>query len=271
MTDGGGGSGNLTRRVVAIGAAVIVMVAIVVLVGPGTVPSDDPPPGALEGPLVAPGAPIPAEAYVFRLRPGDLAAAPEVDRREEAHPRTMNMYRALRAFPGAPPRIPHGLTEPEFRGGRCNVCHRRGGYVERFAAYAPVTPHPELGECLQCHVADDALVGIPFRDETGHEDVCFQCHILDREAPRFASLDWPEPAWPALHATALPNAPPVIPHTLQLRENCLACHIGAGAVEEIRTPHAERANCRQCHVEAAGATADFVRPRAASTPLAGGQ
>lgn len=271
MTEVPNGSGDLTRRVVAIGAAVLLMVAGVVILLPGTAPDRPVAADSLAGTLSAPRQPIPAEAYVFRLEAGDLAAAPDVDRREEAHPRTMKMYRALRAFPGAPPRIPHGLTEREFRGGRCNVCHRRGGYVERFAAYAPVTPHPELSECLQCHVADDALVGIPFRDDTGHEDVCFQCHILDREPPRFSPIDWPEPDWPELHATALPGAPPVIPHTLQLRENCLACHIGAGAVEEIRTPHAERANCRQCHVEAGSAITEFHRPGADRGPVAGGR
>lgn len=260
--------GDLTRRVITIGAGMVLMVAIVVIVAPGAEPDD--PPGAVAEPGTAQGEPIPAEAYVFRLRPGDLAAAPNVPRRDAAHPRTMQMYRALRAFPGAPPRIPHGLTEREFRGGRCNVCHRRGGFVARFAAYAPVNPHPELGECLQCHVADDALVGIDFPDEGPIENICFQCHVLGRDAPRYVPLDWTAPAWPELHATALPGAPPPIPHALHLRENCLACHVGAGAVEEIRTPHAERANCRQCHLETAGTIAPFDRSAIGPGHVAGG-
>jgi nitrate reductase cytochrome c-type subunit len=44
------------------------------------------------------------------------------------------------------------------------------------------------------------------------------------------------------------GAPPTIPHPLQLRENCLACHAGPASRPEIRTSHPERARCRQCHV-----------------------
>ena len=47
---------------------------------------------------------------------------------------------------------------------------------------------------------------------------------------------------------ALEESPPVIPHQLQMRENCLACHAGPGAPKEIRVSHPERINCRQCHV-----------------------
>ena len=39
-----------------------------------------------------------------------------------------------------------------------------------------------------------------------------------------------------------------IPHPLQLRENCLACHGGPAARAELRTTHPERVRCRQCHV-----------------------
>jgi nitrate reductase (cytochrome), electron transfer subunit len=262
---------GMPQRVLGIGAAIAIMVAAILVLAPGLVPVRDAPPESPGGPLVAPGAAIRAEADVFRLRPGDLAAAPDAERRPEAHPRTMSMYRSLRAFPGAPPRIPHGLTEEEFRGGRCNVCHERGGYVGRFAAYAPVTPHPELSECLQCHVADDALVGLDFPDKSAPGQVCFQCHVLDAAPRRFAAIDWPTPAWPELHAPALPGGPPPIPHASQLRENCLACHMGAGAIEEIRTTHPERANCRQCHVPTPVDAVEFTRPGASAARVAGGE
>ena len=49
-----------------------------------------------------------------------------------------------------------------------------------------------------------------------------------------------------------PASPPTIPHTLQLRENCLACHGGAASRVEIRTSHPERPRCRQCHVPESG-------------------
>jgi nitrate reductase (cytochrome), electron transfer subunit len=249
---------GLPARVVVIGFAIAVMVGLILWVAAGLLPIGPSTPSRAELTLTPADAPIPAEAGVFRTRPGDLAADPGAQRRDEAHPRTMAMYRRLRAFPGAPPRIPHGLTEQEFRGGRCNTCHERGGYVERFAAYAPVTPHPELGQCLQCHVADDALVGLPLPDES-RDAVCFQCHVLDATGSLFVTLDWPTPAWPEIRGAELPGAPPPVPHHLQLRENCLACHMGAGAVEEIRTSHPERANCRQCHVSPAVEADVFVR------------
>jgi nitrate reductase cytochrome c-type subunit len=47
---------------------------------------------------------------------------------------------------------------------------------------------------------------------------------------------------------ATPGAPPRIPHRILMRENCVACHDGSAAREEIRTTHPERWRCRQCHV-----------------------
>jgi cytochrome c-type protein NapB len=47
---------------------------------------------------------------------------------------------------------------------------------------------------------------------------------------------------------AHPGAPPVIPHKVFMRENCLSCHSGPGGREEIRTTHPERTRCMQCHV-----------------------
>jgi cytochrome c-type protein NapB len=46
-----------------------------------------------------------------------------------------------------------------------------------------------------------------------------------------------------------PGAPPVVPHWAFMRENCLACHAGPAARPEIRCTHADRTNCRQCHVQ----------------------
>ena len=54
--------------------------------------------------------PIAAEAQVFRtttamLSVGTLRARP-------AHPRNLSTYRRLRAYPGAPPRLPHPGSRP---------------------------------------------------------------------------------------------------------------------------------------------------------------
>jgi nitrate reductase (cytochrome), electron transfer subunit len=208
-------------------------------------------PGAA-GPIAAPTAPIAGEALVFRLRPRDVAADPRARRRADAHPRTLATFRALRAYPGAPPRVPHGLTAAEFRQEVCNTCHERGGYSARFGAYVPLTPHPELQGCLQCHATDAAVVGTPLPD-TRADALCRQCHAPARPAARTADLDWMPAPWPRIVGAVSDGIPPEVPHDLHLRGNCLACHMGPGAVTEIRTGHPERANCRQCHLVAAAA------------------
>ena len=53
---------------------------------------------------------------------------------------------------------------------------------------------------------------------------------------------------PEIKGAALEGSPPVIPHGLQMRENCLACHAGSAAPKEIKVSHPTRVNCRQCHV-----------------------
>jgi hypothetical protein len=76
--------------------------------------------------------------------------------------------------------------------------------------------------------------------------------------------------WPVLSRTA-DGLPPSIPHDLQLRGNCLACHMGPAAVAEIRTTHPERSDCRQCHVTLAADEAPFERPTPATPRRSGGE
>lgn len=238
------------RRILAIGATVLGMVAVVLLVGSRlTEVGELPPHPAPFTPDSADG-PIAAEAEVFRTHAGDLGMAPMATRDTAAHARTLLFFRTLREYPGAPPRIPHGLTAEEFRTGTCNNCHRRGGFVARFGDYARVTPHPGLTQCLQCHVPRDTLVGTPLpRAES--PSTCPQCHVDPEESlPIFVANDWRTTAWPDTGLRTLPDAPYLIPHGFQMRTNCLACHAGPEAVMGIRTDHPERANCRQCHVPA---------------------
>jgi nitrate reductase (cytochrome), electron transfer subunit len=265
MTRPGAASPHLLRRVLLIGAAIALMGVGVVTLTPLVRPDGGQGEGDAIGSLVL-GAPIAAEADVFRTLPGDLALKGDVARRPAVHPRNLAMFRSLRAYPGAPPRIPHGLTAEEYRTTGCNACHERGGYVERFASYTPVTPHPELVDCLQCHLPRDAVVGVRFPDRRANA-VCLQCHVLDTPLPTFASLDWPAPRWPAIGRAALPGGPPPIPHDLQLRGNCLTCHLAPGAVEEIRTTHPERTDCRQCHLPAAPEVGAYARPAAEATTV----
>jgi len=223
------------RNVAGIAARVAVMLVAVVVLVPLLVRDGE----RLNapGPTFASQPPIAQEADVFRTHPEALAVAPAAAATAPARPRTLRSTRALRAYPGAPPRIPHELAEDEFRDAACANCHAKGGFVARFEAYTPLTPHPEYESCLQCHAVEQAT-------------------------SLFVSTDWQTVPWPVLGGRAMEGSPLWIPHDLQLRGNCLACHGGPGAVEEIRTTHPERANCRQCHVPAGGGEADdvFIRP-----------
>jgi cytochrome c-type protein NapB len=134
--------------------------------------------------------------------------------------------RALgRAYDGAPPTIPHDAAI-----GACVTCHDADGAAIDGIGVAPASPHGEaaaagaMRRCRQCHVpvAGRALV----------------------VASRFTGLA--QGPWKG--GRAAPGAPPTIPHTLQLRGECLTCHAGPGARVEIRTSHPERTRCRQCHV-----------------------
>jgi len=138
--------------------------------------------------------------------------------------RNLNSYYELRQYPGSPPRIPHAVAYTYSDGlGDCLACHERGGYVEELDAYAPVTPHPE-------------------------KEMCYQCHVPKRHDELFVDSDWLSVPPPKLGNSQMGGSPPPIPHSLQLRDDCIACHTGPAAVAEIRVEHASRGNCRQCHV-----------------------
>jgi cytochrome c-type protein NapB len=210
------------HRLIRIGIASALMLAAVFVVASSLRVANEPAVLPLEGDAGTPS--IPTETGVFRLsqmgrRYLDTPATP-------ASGRTLDTFYARRAYPGAPPIVPHPLADASsFGGSTCLTCHRDGGWVEKFGAFAPLTPHPELASCLQCHVPSSESA--PFR----------------------ASTYLPPPA-PVIHRAALPGSPPPIPHQLEMRDNCLACHAGPAAVREIRTTHPERVNCRQCHVAA---------------------
>ncbi len=140
--------------------------------------------------------------------------------------RNLAEYYSLRQYPGSPPRIPHPVAS-SFSGNEtdCLSCHAKGGYSQEFGKFIPVTPHPE-------------------------NVLCNQCHVPVKTTELFVGNDWKSIAPPRLGRSFLPGAPPPIPHSLQLRENCISCHTGPGAVAEIRVAHAARGNCRQCHVPA---------------------
>ena len=212
-------------RYFLIGLAVVLMAALVVIVGQsftaGQQPAQVPP-----GEPVTPTLPSEAGMYARAVRALDYAAMP----REPNRKRTRAVYYARRAEPGAPPVIPHVVDDGEASGEVCLACHGDGGWVPRFEAYTPVTPHPELVPCQSCH------------------------------EPQGTSSAAPPPAPPPLRRAAMSGAPPPIPHSLEMRERCHACHAGPGAVDELRTSHPERVSCRQCHALGGSPAEAFARP-----------
>ena len=137
--------------------------------------------------------------------------------------RTLDEYYSRRQYPGSPPLIPHKVEEPDLAPVECLTCHARGGWTEELKKNTPITPHPE------------------------HE-ACQQCHITATEAELFVEIDWMSVAPPRLGRASLPGAPPPVPHDLQMRGNCVSCHVGPGTVAAIRVEHPSRGNCRQCHL-----------------------
>ncbi|MFS4418068.1 multiheme c-type cytochrome [Maribacter sp. 2307ULW6-5] len=164
---------------------------------------------------------------------------------DENHQRSLDTYYDNRAYPGAPPSIPHPVAKEEsFGGNTCIQCHQNGGFVEKFNAYAPVTPHPEMVNCRQCHVTINS------------NDTFTQLASANAATSGFGKLVPPAVGEGANNA--MPGSPPMMPHQLHMRENCISCHAGPSAPKEIRVSHPERINCRQCHlpIEAAQSTMD---------------
>jgi nitrate reductase (cytochrome), electron transfer subunit len=177
--------------------------------------------------LPAQAQPVPAQPlfldasslyYLEQMR-GYSAVKPNAD-----SPRTLDVYYSRRVFDGAPPLIPHAVSDEMSIGDKsCLQCHVSGGYAPEMQAYAPVVPHPELLSCTSCHV--------PVLEDT-----------------IFRANEWQRPASRLLDQAAFDGAPPPIPHPLQMRENCAACHAGPAAPPEIATDHIDRDSCTQCHL-----------------------
>jgi len=102
----------------------------------------------------------------------------------------------------------------------CLSCHERGGFAQEMNRFTPVTPHPQ-------------------------HTYCQQCHMEKKDGNLFTGIDWMSVMPPKLGLSALAGSPPPIAHPLQMRENCIACHVGPGTVVPIRVELYMRGNCRQ--------------------------
>jgi nitrate reductase (cytochrome), electron transfer subunit len=143
---------------------------------------------------------------------------------EEARAILRSLRAQGRAFDGAPPTIPHPIDQ--MTSASCLACHATGRTIGQI--HAPAMSHELLHNCTQCHV------------ERQSADLAAVSTVRNI----FESLE------SSAGARAWPGAPPTIPHTTHMRQNCLSCH-GAQGSEAIRTTHPWRANCMQCHAPSA--------------------
>jgi len=140
----------------------------------------------------------------------------EAEKTEALKSRSLN-----RAFNGAPPTVPHPIDQMTAES--CAACHQLGARTASLRI--PAMSHPWMANCTQCHVEATPAYMMPVTVANN----------------TFSGL-------PAPHGgpRAFANAPPQIPHSTWMRENCRSCH-GTTGQFGIRTAHPWRQNCEQCH------------------------
>lgn len=132
-----------------------------------------------------------------------------------------------RAFNGAPPVVPHPIENTNDAA--CYACHSNG--MKMAGLKASVMSHPFLGNCTQCHAP---MAPKPFRDAETKVGTTF----VGLPAPKRGER-------------AFPGAPPTIPHSQWMRQNCSACHGGPNGWAGLESTHPWRTNCTQCHAPSA--------------------
>lgn len=149
-----------------------------------------------------------------------------------------------RAFDGAPPAIPHIVDQRSAES--CLACHGQGLVVA--GKVATRMSHALVSNCTQCHVEQNTNVPI--------ENVATTRAVSSTESSSMASnsnynastarntFEGVKRAGPGRRSMF--GSPPTIPHTLQMREDCMSCH-GLVARPGLRTTHPWLQNCRQCH------------------------
>ena len=130
-----------------------------------------------------------------------------------------------RAFNGAPPTVPHSIDQ--LSNTSCMACHGDG--LKSQTLRAGKMPHPYYSSCTQCHVENKAKFAEP--------TAAFQNSFTGLPAPTAGDR-------------AFATAPPVVPHSTWMRNECLSCH-GRTANPGMETTHPWRENCMQCHVGSA--------------------
>lgn len=132
-----------------------------------------------------------------------------------------------RAFNGAPPIVPHSIENSNDAA--CYLCHSSG--MRMAERKASVMSHQFLANCVQCHAPPAPA---PFQGINSLVESSF----VGLPAPRAGER-------------AYSGAPPTIPHSQWMRENCLACHGGPNGWAGMESTHPWRTNCTQCHAPSA--------------------
>jgi nitrate/TMAO reductase-like tetraheme cytochrome c subunit len=134
------------------------------------------------------------------------------------------------AAAGGPPQIPHPIE------GRadCNACHGQGGIKPAPASHASFT-----------------------------SDMCLNCHEPSQSStPEATPQETPTPA--------AAGGPPQIPHSIEGRADCNACH-GQGGIKPAPASHASFTSdmCLNCH-EPSQSSTPGATPQETPTPAAAG-
>ncbi|MEK7415374.1 MAG: diheme cytochrome c precursor [Planctomycetota bacterium] len=135
---------------------------------------------------------------------------------------------ARRAYSGAPPSIPHPVDGNDVSS--CYLCHGEGKVIG--TVIAPKISHQRYTNCTQCHAQGNTPT--PGDDNAIKVENQFAGTVSAGKGTR-----------------AYVGAPPTIPHPTHMRENCTSCH-GQLGLAGMKTPHAWRVNCQQCHTPGAG-------------------
>ncbi len=160
------------------------------------------------------------------LRKGLPGLNDEVVQADEDREAALRARAAHRAYDGAPPTIPHAIDQRGMPS--CLTCHEAGAQLD--GRVAPVMSHPRHDSCTQCHVVATS------------PSVLAEGNWAPNEFEPLALGGKGEVAWE--------GAPPTIPHSTHMRENCGSCHGVAGRLG-MRSTHPWRQSCTQCHAPSA--------------------
>ncbi len=152
-----------------------------------------------------------------------------------------------RQYDGAPPLAPHPTDQ--MSSAACLQCHGQPTVIGSISV--PQISHPRYTNCIQCHVSS---VGPASWWRTRAEALSDGNSFTGKTQPGQGTR-------------AYVGAPPTIPHTTWMREDCMSCH-GPGGTAALRTSHPNRQSCTQCHAPDATLDSHFAAGLPPPLPIA---